>query len=85
MHVFGDKSSNLASPFFPFKADNNFITRGGSSSSCSSSSTYGAHGTTLIKSISFLSHSAIFCTYCSLLISMEKSATSTYEPLPYVS
>jgi len=29
--VFGDKSS----PFFPCKADNNFIMRGGSSSSCS--------------------------------------------------
>jgi len=79
--VFGDKSS----PFFPCKADNNFITRGGSSSSCSSSSTFGGHGTTLIESISFLSHSAIFCINCSLLIPMEKRAASTYEPLPDVS
>jgi len=50
-----------------------------------SSSTFGSHGTTLIKSISFLSHSAIFCTNCSLLIPKEKRAASTYEPFPDVS
>jgi len=65
----------------PCKADNNFITRGGSLSSCSSSSTFGGLGTTLIESISFLSRSAIFCTNCSLLLPMEKRAASIYEPL----
>ena len=72
--VLGDRST----PFSPCKAESS-CTRRDESSSFSSSSTLGGHGTRLIDLMSSLSRSATLRTSCSLQTLMGESAANHFQ------